>query len=251
MSILGLICVLLALVATLLFVLFLFQRRDLRAVSQLSLTVQRALSGERLPQRIEIDRRSRSPARRPGARRLGQPAADARRAHLEPREVRAETVHRARRAHPRSGARASRRDPVRQQPVRELRRRRSRQPHRSQAVRPGRARIRRPGRREPAPPPGRRARRRTLRGRDGRPAGPGEPARANYRADRIRGSAGAAGDRRRGHPDQEAARHRQRQDRREGSRRARRAGGAAAAATAAARRRRCRCSRCSRWPRPS
>ena len=55
MSILGLICVLLALVATLLFVLFLFQRRDLRAVSELSLTVQRAVSGERLPQHIEID----------------------------------------------------------------------------------------------------------------------------------------------------------------------------------------------------
>jgi diguanylate cyclase (GGDEF)-like protein/PAS domain S-box-containing protein len=56
MSILGLICVLLALVATLLFVLFLFQRRDLRAVSQLSLTVQRAISGERLPPRIELER---------------------------------------------------------------------------------------------------------------------------------------------------------------------------------------------------
>ncbi len=55
MSILGLICVLLALVATLLFVLFLFQRRDLRAVSELSLSVQRAVSGERLPQHIEID----------------------------------------------------------------------------------------------------------------------------------------------------------------------------------------------------
>jgi diguanylate cyclase (GGDEF)-like protein/PAS domain S-box-containing protein len=55
MSILGLICVLLALVATLLFVLFLFQRRDLRAVSELSLTVQRAVSGERMPARIDID----------------------------------------------------------------------------------------------------------------------------------------------------------------------------------------------------
>jgi len=55
MSILGLIIVLLALVATLLFVLFLFQRRDLRAVSQLSLTMQRALSGERLPARIAIN----------------------------------------------------------------------------------------------------------------------------------------------------------------------------------------------------
>jgi hypothetical protein len=55
MSVLGLICVLLALVATLLFVLYLFQRRDLRAVSELSLSVQRAVSGERLPQRIEID----------------------------------------------------------------------------------------------------------------------------------------------------------------------------------------------------
>ena len=55
MSILGLICVLLALVATLLFVLFLFQRRDLRAVTRLSLTVQRALSAERLPQRIDVE----------------------------------------------------------------------------------------------------------------------------------------------------------------------------------------------------
>ncbi|HEV7607566.1 MAG TPA: EAL domain-containing protein [Steroidobacteraceae bacterium] len=55
MSILGLICVLLALVATLLLVLFMFQRRDLRAIAELSLTVQRAISGERLPQRIEID----------------------------------------------------------------------------------------------------------------------------------------------------------------------------------------------------
>jgi diguanylate cyclase (GGDEF)-like protein/PAS domain S-box-containing protein len=55
MSILGLICVLLALVATLLLVLFLFQRRDLRAVSQLSLNVQRAISAERLPARVEID----------------------------------------------------------------------------------------------------------------------------------------------------------------------------------------------------
>src|SRR3954471_9835502 len=55
MSILGLICVLLALVATLLFVLFLFQRRDLRAVSELSLQIQRAIGGERIPQRIEVN----------------------------------------------------------------------------------------------------------------------------------------------------------------------------------------------------
>jgi diguanylate cyclase (GGDEF)-like protein/PAS domain S-box-containing protein len=54
MSILGLICVLLVLVATLLLVLFLFQRRDLRAVSELSLTMQRAVSGERLPPHIDI-----------------------------------------------------------------------------------------------------------------------------------------------------------------------------------------------------
>src|SRR3954471_11369264 len=56
MSILGLICVRLVLVATLLFVLYMFQRRDLRAVSQLSLTVQRAISGERLPSRIELEK---------------------------------------------------------------------------------------------------------------------------------------------------------------------------------------------------
>src|SRR6186713_1082795 len=55
MSILALICVVLALVATLFIVLCIFQRRDLRAISELSLTVQRAISGERLPQRIEIE----------------------------------------------------------------------------------------------------------------------------------------------------------------------------------------------------
>jgi diguanylate cyclase (GGDEF)-like protein/PAS domain S-box-containing protein len=55
MSILGLICVLLALVATLLFVLYLFQRRDLRAIAELSLTIQRTVSNERLPSRIDID----------------------------------------------------------------------------------------------------------------------------------------------------------------------------------------------------
>jgi diguanylate cyclase (GGDEF)-like protein/PAS domain S-box-containing protein len=55
MSFLGLICVLLAIVATLLLVLFVFQRRDLRAISDLSLQVQRAISGERLPHRIELD----------------------------------------------------------------------------------------------------------------------------------------------------------------------------------------------------
>jgi diguanylate cyclase (GGDEF)-like protein/PAS domain S-box-containing protein len=55
MSVLGLICVLLVVVATLLLVLFIFQRRDLRAISDLSLEVQRAISGERLPQRIELD----------------------------------------------------------------------------------------------------------------------------------------------------------------------------------------------------
>jgi len=55
MSILGLICVVLALVATLFIVLCIFQRRDLRAISELSLNIQRAIANERLPQRIEID----------------------------------------------------------------------------------------------------------------------------------------------------------------------------------------------------
>jgi diguanylate cyclase (GGDEF)-like protein/PAS domain S-box-containing protein len=55
MSILGLICVVLALVATLFIVLCVFQRRDLRAISELSLNIQRAIASERLPQRIEID----------------------------------------------------------------------------------------------------------------------------------------------------------------------------------------------------
>ncbi len=100
---------------------------------------------------------------------------------------------------------------------------------------PGRAGIRRAGRREPAPPSRGRARRRTLRGGDGRPAGPGQPARTNYRADRFRGCARAARDRRGSHPDEEAARARQRQDRREGGRRASRDGRAAAATATAAR----------------
>src|SRR5688572_14404642 len=55
MWILGLICVLLAFVATLLCVLFFFQRRDLRAVSDLALEIQRAASGERLPAKIEVE----------------------------------------------------------------------------------------------------------------------------------------------------------------------------------------------------
>jgi PAS domain S-box-containing protein len=55
MSILALICVVLALVATLFIVLCIFQRRDLRAISELSLNIQRAIASERLPQRIEID----------------------------------------------------------------------------------------------------------------------------------------------------------------------------------------------------
>src|SRR5687768_10445837 len=55
MSILGVICVVLALVATLFVVLWLFQRRDARAISELSLSVQRAVSADRLPQRVEID----------------------------------------------------------------------------------------------------------------------------------------------------------------------------------------------------
>ena len=54
MSILALICVVLALVATLFIVLCIFQRRDLRAISELSLNIQRAIASERLPQRIEI-----------------------------------------------------------------------------------------------------------------------------------------------------------------------------------------------------
>jgi diguanylate cyclase (GGDEF)-like protein/PAS domain S-box-containing protein len=55
MWILGLICVLLAFVATLMCVLFFFQRRDLRAVSDLALEIQRAASGERLPAKIEVE----------------------------------------------------------------------------------------------------------------------------------------------------------------------------------------------------
>ena len=250
MSILGLICVLLALVATLLFVLFLFQRRDLRAISELSLTVQRAISGERLPQRIEIDSEFEAQL---DVQALGVSVNQlllraARTAGRD--ESRAETLHRTRRAHPRSGARASRRDPVRQQPVREFRRRR---PRRISSTASSRTWWRRNTR--------------TWSPRTCGAVSPGAHGAERFEVEMVglqgqvsllelttaqiefEGAAGAAGDRRRGHPDEEAARARQRQDRREGSRGARRDGRAAVAA--AARRRRCRCSPCSRWARPS
>ena len=54
MSIVGLVSVLLALVAVLLLVLYLFQRRELRAVAALSREVQRVAIGGRLSGRIEL-----------------------------------------------------------------------------------------------------------------------------------------------------------------------------------------------------
>ena len=54
MSIVGLLCLLLALVATLLFVLYLIQRRELKTVDELSQQVQRIAVGGRLGGRVEV-----------------------------------------------------------------------------------------------------------------------------------------------------------------------------------------------------
>src|SRR5262245_36727507 len=54
MSILGLLCLLLGLVATLLLVLYWLQRRELRAVEDLSQQLQRIAIGGRLAGRIEL-----------------------------------------------------------------------------------------------------------------------------------------------------------------------------------------------------
>src|SRR6202035_2155430 len=54
MSILGLVCLLLALIATLLLVLYGLQRREMRAVEQLSHQLQRIAIGGRLEGRVEL-----------------------------------------------------------------------------------------------------------------------------------------------------------------------------------------------------
>ena len=54
MWILGLLCLLLALIAVLLLVLFWLQRRDLKSVEQLSQQLQRIAIGGRLPGRVEL-----------------------------------------------------------------------------------------------------------------------------------------------------------------------------------------------------
>src|SRR5580704_12875262 len=54
MSILGLVCLLLALVATLLLVLYGLQRREMRSVEQLSHQLQRIAIGGRLEGRVEL-----------------------------------------------------------------------------------------------------------------------------------------------------------------------------------------------------
>ena len=54
MSIVGLLCLLLALVATLLFVLYWIQRRELKTVDELSQQVQRIAIGGRLGGRVDV-----------------------------------------------------------------------------------------------------------------------------------------------------------------------------------------------------
>ena len=55
MSIIGLLCLLFALIAALFLVLYGLQRRDLRSVAQLSRELQRVAIGGRLPGRIDLD----------------------------------------------------------------------------------------------------------------------------------------------------------------------------------------------------
>jgi diguanylate cyclase (GGDEF)-like protein/PAS domain S-box-containing protein len=55
MSIIGLLCLLFALIAALVLVLYALQRRDLRSVGQLSAQLQRIAIGGRLPGRVEVD----------------------------------------------------------------------------------------------------------------------------------------------------------------------------------------------------
>src|SRR5215467_1353331 len=54
MSILGLLCILFALIAALVLVLYGLQRRDMRAVQDLSQQLQRIAIGGRLPGRVEV-----------------------------------------------------------------------------------------------------------------------------------------------------------------------------------------------------
>ena len=252
MSILGLICVLLALVATLLFVLFMFQRRDLRAISELSLTVQRAVSGERLPQRIEIDPEHETQL---DVQALG---VSVNQLLLRAARTTGREQVRARNSSPSSASAFTKRCSC-------IATSSSTPTASSRASSAWIASISstagcriwsRPNTPSWSP----------------RTCAAASPARTAPNASRWRWSGlqgqvsllelttaqidfeGAPALLVTGVeviPTQEAARARQRQDRREGSRRARRAGRAAAAAAAAARRRRCRCSPCSRWARPS
>jgi len=54
MSILGLLCLLFALIAALILVLYGLQRRELRSIAQLSQQLQSIASGGRLPERVEL-----------------------------------------------------------------------------------------------------------------------------------------------------------------------------------------------------
>jgi diguanylate cyclase (GGDEF)-like protein/PAS domain S-box-containing protein len=55
MSMLGLLCLLFALIAALILVLYGLQRRELRGIGELSLQLQRIASGEPLPERLDLD----------------------------------------------------------------------------------------------------------------------------------------------------------------------------------------------------
>ena len=55
MSIIGLLCLLFALIAALVVVLYALQRRDIRSVGELSQQLQRIAIGGRLPSRIEVE----------------------------------------------------------------------------------------------------------------------------------------------------------------------------------------------------
>ena len=105
MSIVGLLCLLFALVASLLLVLYWVQRREIRSVEQLSQQVQRIAIGGRLDGRVDLQ--SDQPeisALTTAVNHLLTRVSASNRARKQPRDT--EAVCRARRPDSRSGARA-------------------------------------------------------------------------------------------------------------------------------------------------
>ena len=203
MSIVGLLCLLFALIAALVLVLYALQRRDLRS-SRGTVAAVTAHRHRRPAPGPGGGRERQARSGRPGHR--GQPPADSGGAGRRARGgASAETLRRARRSHSRGRTGAPRGDPVRQPAVCQFRRRRSHRAHRAAPRGPRAAGILRAGQREHPPPAGGRDGGRALRDRHGRPAGAGEPPRDHLDAGRLRQGQRAADHRRGDHSHADAA----------------------------------------------